>query len=79
MLCLLTNPVIFPVKSHIKYKLIQCIEKGKDMAAAYCNLTADVAVPTLDLGACHQDQFSFSLECSSLIILETYKPFRCIQ
>lgn len=31
------------------------------MVADYCNLTADVAVPTLNLGACHQDRFSFSL------------------
>lgn len=59
--CPLTKPVILPVKSHIIYELTQCIEKGPEMVAAYCNLTADVAISTLNLGVCHQDWFSFGL------------------
>lgn len=76
--CLLKKPISFSCKSQMKDELIQCIEKGSEMVAVYYNLTADIVIPTLNLGFCHWHWCSFGLECSSLIILETYKLFCCI-
>lgn len=47
------KPISFSCKSHMKYELIQCVEKGSEIVAVYYNLNADITIPTLNFGFCH--------------------------
>lgn len=60
--CLLKKPIRFSRKSQMKYEFIQCIEKDSEIVAVYCNLTADIAIPTFNLGFCHGHRYGFGLE-----------------
>lgn len=45
--------ISFSCKSQMKYELTQCVEEGSGILAVCYNLTADLAIPTLNLGFCH--------------------------